>query len=637
MSNNRSYELLKALRKEAGMQVGPQPTGGAGGAGGKMPPGFLAGMNQKSEEEAAAEKEKTETQEAKALDDAAKQQDMQIKQVEMEQRIRDQNSQKMQEMQAEQARLQTEAEALKEQLKSKDTMHKEQLKHQNELVKAQITHQQNLDKQVESHKARMQTGFSSTLVSRSKSLRATIEKLHKSAKVVSPFTPFRINNAALSLFKSSSMYMPATPKATDGPATPKSMTSSKLTTGKTTADKTPLSVESDTPKPSTTAPATQTTAAPSPTPSASVLSSLGTKASPIATPSERMQSSWDSRAGNSYWDAAKNLRTDTNKAFDGYYKDVGDYKGTPGEGIMSGIAGRAGHYANLAFNKARQGVYNVGSHVVSTAAQGFGHAGEHFKDMGRRVDSAGDTYRKQMADQSAARQADQSALDAQWNKDMASGDKFNAAWNYFNSDKSSDGYFAKARDLKDRAWNFARDGIGGAIGAGGKGLLNTATATGETALSVLNPINKIPGAGAMLSTALSDPNEQSRGWDPSMTDAELASQPKTQSPTQNIASTISTIPNAAKFNNTGTNDLMRLQHTGYANQGMINSPMVNAVDPTTSALMPFTQTDGFSLDNGYQPNDMLSAFHSSPFANRGGYKDSYGALDNAFMSNRNMR
>lgn len=625
---SKTYDLIKTLRKEAGMQVGPQPTGGAGGgAGGKIPPGFLAGMNQRKEEEAAAAKEESETAQSQAMDDAAKQQDMQIKQVEMEQRLREQNSQKMQEMQAEQARLQTEAASLKEQMKQKDLMHKEQLKHNNELVKAQLQHQQTLDSQIEAHKARMQTGFSSTLVSRSKSLKATIEKLHKMASASSPFGKPKMSGAFISLHKCATM-VPATTKQQPGagPSTPKSMTSTKITGGgSTTVGKTPLDTA---PKP----PQAQATPQTAPQQAATPPVTPGTNASLV----HHMNNTWNNRVQNEgYWGAAKNMRTDLNSSYDKYYAEMQKPK-TLGES--------AGYLGTMGLMKARQGIGNVGAYVGSTAAQGFGHAGEHFKDVGRRWDNANTTFDKQKADQEAARQSGQKAIDDQWNRDIENGGYIDAAYNYmtgkYNPNAETDSWHNQLGDWVDRSWNWGRDALGGGAAAAGKGLANTATAAVETGLNMT-------GVGAAIGAAVSDPNEQSRGWDLFNTDAELAEQAKREeaerkrildetSPNTDPASysTSSLIPNASTIGGGhGMNDAMRLQHTGYGNRDVIGSAMNAAVDPLTGMMMPFTQTDGYSLDGGYSPNDMMSAFQSSPFHSPG-YKNNYNALDQAFFNGR---
>lgn len=672
---NSTYNLLKTLRKEAGMQVGPQ-TGGSGGAGGKIPPGFLAGMNQRKEEEAAAAKEESETAQAQAMDDAAKQQDMQIKQVEMEQRIREQNSQKMQEMQAEQSRLQTEAAAMKEQMKQKDLMHKEQLKHQNELVKAQLQHQQTLDKQVEAHKARMQTGFSSTLVSRSKSLRSSIEKLHKMACTQTPFGKPKMSPAFLSLCKAAGM-VPATPKQPpgSGPATPKSMTVSKVGGGTSSigTGKTPLDTA---PKPNQNSltgkmdaagaqfdakmqgvPATQ----PAPAIPQQPASNFGTYG-PMGSVADRVVGRIDPAARNlsstyymsampnapgygqaiskmhdATWDTFKNLRTDLNAGYDDYYKANRLDKGALGDGSFSGMV-------NKGLQKFTQGVLNIPAYTISTAAQGFGHAGEHFKDSGRRWSAANTAFDQQKADQAAARAAGQKAIDDQWNKDMENGGMVDAAWNYFtgkyNPKAETDSWHNQLGDWVDRSWNWTRDGLGGAAASAGKGLVNTGTAAVETGLNMT-------GVGAAIGAAASDPNEQSRGWDLFNTDAELAQQKQQEdadrkrildetSPNKdpNSFSTPSLIPNGTTLaGGNGMNDLMRLQHTGFANQDMIGSAMQSAVDPITGMMMPFTQTDGYSLNGGYEPNDMLSAFQSSPF-HTPGYQGNYNTLDQAFFNRR---
>ena len=647
---NSTYNLLKTLRKEAGMQVGPQAggSGGAGGPGGKIPPGFLAGMNQRKEEEAAAAKEESETAQAQAMDDAAKQQDMQIKQVEMEQRIREQNSQKMQEMQAEQSRLQTEAAAMKEQMKQKDLMHKEQLKHQNELVKAQLQHQQTLDKQVEAHKARMQTGFSSTLVSRSKSLRSSIEKLHKMACTQTPFGKPKMSPAFLSLCKAAGM-VPATPKQQpgSGPATPKSMTVSKVGGGTSSigTGKTPLDTA---PKPNQNsltgkmdaagaqfdakmqgAPAAQPTPA---TPQQPEVPAPGTNASLV----HDMNNTWNNRVQNEgYWSAMKNMRGDVNNSFNKYYSEMEKPKD---------FGSAVGYLATRGAQGLRQGIDNVGAYVGSTAAQGFGHAGEHFKDMGRRWSAANTAFDQQKADQAAARAAGQKAIDDQWNKDIANGGYIDAAYNYmtgkYNPNAETDSWYNQLGDWVDRSWNWGRDAVGGAAAAAGKGLANTATAAVETGLNMT-------GVGAAIGAATSDPNEQSRGWDLFNTDAELAQQKQQEdadrkhildetSPNTdpNSFSTPSLIPNGTTLaGGNGMNDLMRLQHTGFANQDMIGSAMQSAVDPITGMMMPFTQTDGYSLNGGYEPNDMLSAFQSSPF-HTPGYQGNYNALDQAFFNRR---
>jgi hypothetical protein len=679
---SKTYDLIKTLRKEAGMQVGPQPTGGAGGgAGGKIPPGFLAGMNQRKEEEAAAAKEESETAQSQAMDDAAKQQDMQIKQVEMEQRLREQNSQKMQEMQAEQARLQTEAASLKEQMKQKDLMHKEQLKHNNELVKAQLQHQQTLDSQIEAHKARMQTGFSSTLVSRSKSLKATIEKLHKMASASSPFGKPKMSGAFISLHKCATM-VPATTKQQPGagPSTPKSMTSTKITGGgSTTVGKTPLDTA---PRPNPNSldgkmeaagnqfdakmqgsPPAQTAPQPSTqqTPTQQPVSNFGAYG-PMGSVADRVVGRIDpaaknlsmthfmsampnapgygqaiSKMHNATWDAAKNLRADLNAGYNDYYKANNLDKGTLGDGSFGGML-------NKGTQKLTQGLANIPAYTISTAAQGFGHAGEHFKDVGRRWDNANTTFNKQKADQEAARQAGQQAIDNQWNKDMENGGVIDAAWNYatgkYNPNAETDSWHNQLGDWVDRSWNWGRDALGGGAAAAGKGLANTATAAVETGLNMT-------GVGAAIGAAASDPNEQSRGWDLFNTDAELAEQAKQEeaerkrildetSPNTDPASysTSSLIPNASTIGGGhGMNDAMRLQHTGYGNRDVIGSAMNAAVDPLTGMMMPFTQTDGYSLDGGYSPNDMMSAFQSSPFHSPG-YKNNYNALDQAFFNGR---
>lgn len=616
------------------MQVGPQPAGGGGtGAGGKIPPGFLAGMNQRKEEEAATAKEESETAQTQAMDDAAKQQDMQIKQVEMEQRLREQNSQKMQEMQAEQSRLQTEAASMKEQMKQKDLMHKEQLKHNNELVKAQLQHQQTLDSQIEAHKARMQTGFSSTLVSRSKSLKATIEKLHKMASASSPFGKPKMSGAFISLHKCATM-VPATPKQQPGagPATPKSMTSSKITGGgSTTMGKTPLDTA---PKPPQAKAAPQTAPQQAPAPSVTP----GTNASLV----HHMNNTWNNRVQNEgYWSAAKNMRTDLNNSYDKYYSEMKKPKTLPET---------FGYLGTMGLMKARQGIGNVGAYVGSTAAQGFGHAGEHFKDVGRRWDNANTTFDKQKADQEAARQSGQKAIDDQWNRDIENGGYIDAAYNYmsgkYNPNAETDSWHNQLGDWVDRSWNWTRDGLVGSAQAAGKGLVNTATAAANTATSLIGgPIGAL--ASNSIGAAASDSDAQSRGWDLFNTDAELAEQAKQEeaerkrildetSPDTDPASysTSSLIPNASTISGShGMNDAMRLQHNGYGNRDVIGSGMDAAVDPLTGMMMPFTQTDGYNLGGGYSPNDMMSAFQSSPFHSPG-YKNNYNALDQEFFNGR---
>ena len=676
MATNSKYALIKSLRKSAGMQVGPQAMGGggAGGAGGKIPAGFLAGMNQKKEDEELAMKEEAETSQAQALDDAAKQQDMQIKQIEMEQRIRDQNSQKYQEMQMEQSRLMAEAANLKEQLKHKDTIHKEQLKHNNDLVQQQMKHQQTLNKQLEDHKSQTQSGFSPTLVSRAKSLRATIEKLHKQASLTKEYgLPVGDNTAFLSLAKCAE-YVPTTTPPKNGPATPNSMSNSMIKTAPAGVAKTPLSTA---PKPTNATPqapsANPQTPTPQPQPQApaptkSPLQYMGDRMGARLTPAFQqlgmagaMSSMPNYQAQHPYmdaaksihsatWDTFKNLRGDLNKGFDDYYKANGTYKPQAGEGVIGGLVGRAGTMLGNGVAKGMQGVLNVPAYAISTAAQGFGHAGEHFKDSWNRGSQANSTWSKGAETDLAERQKGQAALDKTWNDTLANGgDKIDAAWNYWTSKDRGDNVVSRTADAASRAGDWVGDQVG-ALGSAGKGVLNTATAGLET---LWNTGKGAVGAiGSLFGASTTPSTTQSTGWGMN-TDAENKAQTQAAeeekkkilaesdrasgSPGTNPDnySTSPLVPGLAAGN--GMNDAMRLQHTGYAHSDNIINDASHSVDSTTGMIMsPFTPTSGFRHSGGYQPNDMMGAFQNSALDSRPGYRDLTDDADNAFIANRRM-
>jgi len=646
MATNSKYALLKQLKKKASLQLGPQSGGGSGGgmggSGGKIPAGFLAGMNQKRDEEALAAKEESETAQARAMDDAAKQQDMQIKQVEMEQRIRDQTSEKMQEMQQEHSRLGIEAANLKEQLKNKDLMHKEQIKHMNALVKQQLDHQKMLDKQVESHRERMTTPFSTTLVSRSKSLRSLVEKMHKNAAQIVPSINSGVN----------------------GPAQPKSIGSSKIQVD--TGAKTPLHTAqnpaaygttpsqpsvNNNPTPPPAAAGAQPAPAPQPQQPARNywLNNVKDRLNPAiqkywyatrmsAMPNAPSQESAISGMTNAYWNTFKNLRGDLNKGYDQYFKDKGAYQGKPGEDLLSGMYNNAAYWADSGFNRLQQGILNIPANTISTGAQAFGHAGEHFKDMSNRFSQANQNCSAQDAANTKAREQGQAQIDEQWNKDKAAGGTWQAAYNYltgkYTPNAKADSAWQTAKDMagqaKDWLWNQ-----GGALAQGGKGIVNTGTAAADTALNML-PISAAIGAASSGDT-------ESRGWDPFNTDAENNAQAaKVEADKKKILAESggagSTPPSAAPSfipGAHGMNDAMRLQHTGYYHPGYINNPSQGAVDPITGMLLsPFTQTSGFNHGGGYNPEDMLGAFQNSVFDSRPGFNGGYNSFDQAFLNSQ---
>ena len=643
MATNSKYALLKQLKKKASLQLGPQSGGGSGGgmggSGGKIPAGFLAGMNQKRDEEALAAKEESETAQARAMDDAAKQQDMQIKQVEMEQRIRDQTSEKMQEMQQEHSRLGIEASNLKEQLKNKDLMHKEQIKHMNALVKQQLDHQKMLDKQVESHRERMTTPFSTTLVSRSKSLRSLVEKMHKNAAQIVPSINSGVN----------------------GPAQPKSIGSSKIQVD--TGAKTPLhtaqnpsaygttpaqpSVNNNpTPPPAAavahpTAGAQPTTQPPvqSPAPPQQAITTMPQFAAknefnhPLTNVADRMSNEWNT-SPHPIWNSAKNLRSNLNKGFNDYYQANNLNKGNLGDGSFTGMVQKG-------LSKVQQAGLNVLAYPISAAAQGLGHSGEHFKDVANRWSAANAAFANGKAEDEAARQKGQQALDEQWNKDMANGGIVDAAWNYMASPNKGKSVFGSDMDALGRSWDQLK-GYGGAGVSALKGVANL----GTTALDTVWNIGKggLKGLGSLVGAASMDDDTQSTGWGMN-TDAEnQAAAAKVEEDKKKIlaeaggggedpataSASPSFIPGAH-----GMNDAMRLQQTGYYHPGYINNPAQGAVDPITGMLLsPFTQTSGFNHGGGYNPDDMLSAFQNSVFDSRPGFDKNFNSFDQAFLNSQ---
>lgn len=637
MATNSKYTLIKTIRKAAGMQLGPQSGGSSlGGAGGKIPAGFRAGMDQKKEEEALAAKEESESADAKAMDDAAKQQDMQIKQVEMEQRMRDQTSQKMQEMQMEQSRLGIEAANLKEQLKNKDIMHKEQIKHMNDLVKQQMNHQKTLDKQVESQRERMTTPFSTTLVSRSKALRSMVEKLHKQACILKPTMGNFDNSIFMSLCKSANM-VPATPKLTpgSGPAEPKTMAASKVAAPNAGKEVTPLT--------NAPAPAAQ------PAPSAAPASQFGGQHAfnhPLSNVAERVGSRIDpatQSAGQMWdatWDTAKNLRGDINKGFKDY-SEANKFTPIPGQGAFGSLINRSSNIMNRGLHSVAQGGMNALSYPISTAAQGYGHAGEHFKDMYRRGGEAGTRYNTLQAQQKSLREAGNKKLEEQWNKDMQDGDWFSAVANQWNSGERSDSAWQRAKDFGARAGNWGWDQAA-AAGQGLKGIGNAVTAGIETGLSAT-------GLGAILGSAGLADSDHSRGWDPFSTDAEAAQQKavvdsdkkkilEKYSPNTDPAAYSSTGFSSLPAGGNGTNDAQRLQMFGGFHPGYLGDSANYNVNPMTSMMMsPFTQTSGFDMGTPGGPNDMYGAFQNSAYSNNDpGFRGAYNAFDNAYMSNKNF-
>lgn len=647
MATNSKYALLKQLRKTASLQLGPQSgggggSGGAGGAGGKIPAGFLAGMNQKRDEEALAAKEESETAQARAMDDAAKQQDMQIKQVEMEQRMRDQTSQKMQEMQQEHSRLSIESTNLKEQLKNKDLMHKEQLKHMNELVKQQLNHQKMLDKQTEAHRDSMTTPFSTTLVSRSKSLRSLVEKMHKNASQIVP----PINAGA------------------GGPMDPKSVGASKIkvdTSAKTplhtaqnpaaygappaqpSVSNAPVAPVGQPPAPQPTAGAQPPTQPPvqSPAPPQQAMTTMPQFAAknefnhPLTNVADRMTHEWNT-SEHPIWNSAKNLRSNLNQGFNDYYKANNLNKGNLGDGSIGGMWQKG-------LAKVQQAGLNVLAYPVSAAAQGLGHSGEHFKDVGNRWSAANDTYNKGIAEDVAAREKGQQAIDEQWNKDVNGGGYVDALWNYMASPNKGKSALGSDMDVLGRRYEQAK-GYAGAAGSALKGTLNLGTTALDTAWNLGKGTWR--GLGSLVGATAVDDNTQSTGWGMN-TDAENQAQASKVeedkkkilaqatgesgegSPTPGAAPSF--IPGAH-----GMNDAMRLQQTGYYHPGYINNPAQGAVDPITGMLLsPFTQTSGFDMGGGgYNPEDMLGAFQNSVFDSRPGFNGAYNTFDQAFLNSQ---